>query len=276
MMPMPTAQQVSATVGLPANGIGPTLSEKVPNPVQLSSPTKMSEPTPAARSPGVSTTPKSGPPIPAASISKKAPARGEPNSVETAAKLPAVPMTTRAVAGASFFTRCTARTPRPLPMAMSGASGPSTAPRHRVAREARTMPGRSTGSTGPVDLNPSAGSWPAVPWRCSIVRARPRGPEHERQDRPPGRRRVPAQVVRQADEDVLLGHVDELQQEVGDGCDRDADQRSEHQQHDVAACPKQRDRIARPGATDDELSEDVTSPPRPGGQASERTTRPRC
>ena len=38
----------------------------------------------------------SGPPSPAASINKKAPTMGEPNSVLIAAKLPAAPMTTLA------------------------------------------------------------------------------------------------------------------------------------------------------------------------------------
>ncbi len=42
-------------------------------------------------------------------------------------------------------------------MAISGASGPSTAPRLSVAKAAMTMPGSSIGGTGPDDLNPSAG-----------------------------------------------------------------------------------------------------------------------
>ena len=126
---------------------------------------KMSEPTPAASSPGTSTTPSIGPPSPAASMSRNAPTRGEPRSVLIAAKLPAAPITAIACAGASFLTRRTARTPRPLPIAISGASGPSTTPKHRVAREANTMPGSSIGSTGPPVLNPSAGLWPALPGR---------------------------------------------------------------------------------------------------------------
>ena len=38
-----------------------------------------------------------------------------------------------------------------------------------MANDAMMMPGRSMGRTGPVVLNPSAGSWPAVPGRCLIV-----------------------------------------------------------------------------------------------------------
>ena len=58
----------------------------------------------------------------------------------------------------------------PLPMAMSGASGPSTAPQLRVTKAAMMMPGSSTGGTGPEALNPSAGACPPVPGRWRIVR----------------------------------------------------------------------------------------------------------
>ena len=89
---------------------------------------------------------------------------GEPRSVLIAAKLPAAPITTLAVA-ASRLIRCTARMPMPLPMAISGASGPSTAPKLRVANAAMMMPGSSIGGTGPDGLNPSAGLCPPVPGR---------------------------------------------------------------------------------------------------------------
>jgi hypothetical protein len=82
---------------------------------------------------------------------------GEPKRVLMAAKLPAAPMTTLAVAGASFLTKCTAKTPIPLPIAISGASGPRTTPRLSVANAAITMPGRSTGAVAPDALKPSAG-----------------------------------------------------------------------------------------------------------------------
>ena len=120
---------------------------------------------PAASSPGTSTIPISAPPSPPASIIRNAPAIGEPSSVEIAAKLPAAPITTLAIWGASRLMRCTASTPIPLPIAISGASGPSTTPRLRVAKEARMMPGSSIGCTGPPVLKPSAGLWPDVPGR---------------------------------------------------------------------------------------------------------------
>ena len=63
-------------------------------------------------------------------------------------------------------------TPSPPPMAIKGASGPSTTPRHKVANAASTMPGSSIGEGGPSPaLNPSAGEWPPLPGRYRMVRA---------------------------------------------------------------------------------------------------------
>ena len=80
--------------------------------------------------------------MPAASMIRKAPSSGEPSRVLIAAKLPADAMIVSAIGGASFFTRCTVSAARPPPIAISGASGPSTAPRLSVASAARTMPGQ--------------------------------------------------------------------------------------------------------------------------------------
>ena len=82
-----------------------------------------------------------------------------------AAKLPAAPTATMACSGASLRTSRIAITPIPLPIAISGASGPSTAPSARVANEARITAGSSLGSVAPPALNPSAGLWPPVPGR---------------------------------------------------------------------------------------------------------------
>ena len=59
-----------------------------------------------------------------------------PRSVAMAAKLPATPITTAAIGGASRLNRWMARTPSPLPITIRGASGPSTAPRLSVANAA--------------------------------------------------------------------------------------------------------------------------------------------
>ena len=152
-------------------GSSGTPSEKVPQPVMLLRPRNTRDPMPAASSPGAKTTPTRGPASPATSMSRNAPTIGEPSSVLIAAKLPAAPMTTLAWAGASRFTRCTASAARPPPMAMSGASGPSTAPDARVTNAASAMPG-SSGPVGvPVADSPADGSWPAVPGKRSMASA---------------------------------------------------------------------------------------------------------
>ena len=60
---------------------------------------------------------------------------------------------------------------RPLPMGISGASGPSTTPKLRVPSAASRMPGSSIGGVTPAALNPSAGECPPVPGRRWIARA---------------------------------------------------------------------------------------------------------
>ena len=167
--PKTMAHRNMAPVGWLNGGRPGMASEKLPNPVSESRPMKMRVPMPAASSPGTSTRPRSGPPSPDASIRRKAATMGEPSRALMAAKLPAEAITTAAVGGASFLTRCTARAPSPPPMAMSGASGPRTTPRLRVASEARITPGSSTAVGAPPALNPSAGLWPAVPGRYWMV-----------------------------------------------------------------------------------------------------------
>ena len=137
--------------------------ENVPSPVRSLSPTKIRVPIPAASSPGTSTSPSMAPPIPEASIKRNAPTRGDPSRVLTAAKLPAAAIIVAACGGASLAARCTASTPSPPPMAISGASGPSTTPSTKVASDARNTPGRSIGRGGVPVVNPSAGSCPDVP-----------------------------------------------------------------------------------------------------------------
>ena len=120
-------------------------SEYVPSPVTLSSPMKISVPTPAASRPGTRTRPSIGPPRPLASISRNAPSSGEPSSALIAAKLPAAAMTVATCGGESRLTSRTASTPRPAPIAISGASGPSTTPRLNVASAASVIAGQLLG-----------------------------------------------------------------------------------------------------------------------------------
>ena len=155
-----------ATFGVTAGGTEVIAREKDPSPVQLSRPMKTRAPMPEASRPGSATRLSVTPPMPAASMIRKAPSSGEPSRVLIAAKLPAEAMMVSAMGGASFLTRWTVRAARPPPIAISGASGPSTAPRLSVARAARTTPGRSRSTGGPPPtLNPKAGEWPAFPGR---------------------------------------------------------------------------------------------------------------
>ena len=104
---------------------------------------------PEASSPGRATRLRVAPAMPAASMMRKAPSSGELSNVLTAAKLPAEAMIVTAIGGASRFTRRTVTAARPPPMAISGASGPRTAPSPRVARAATRIPGRSRPAAGP-------------------------------------------------------------------------------------------------------------------------------
>ena len=108
----------------------------------------MSVPRPAASRPGTSTRPSIGPPRPEASSSRKAPISGEPSSELIAAKLPVAAIIAAAVGGASLAASLTASTPRPLPMRISGASGPSTAPKASVASAASSTPGTWRAAAG--------------------------------------------------------------------------------------------------------------------------------
>ena len=113
-------------------------------------PMKTTEPIPADIRPGSKISGSIAPPSPAASIKMIAPMTGEPKIVAIAANAAAAASTAMAWAGMSFFASRTARIARPLPKAMSGASGPSTRPRPRVASAASKMPGSSAGLGAPA------------------------------------------------------------------------------------------------------------------------------
>ena len=114
-------------------------------------PMKMTEPIPADIRPGSSSTSGSiGPPSPAASIKIIAPMTGDPKMVAIAANAALAASTAVTWLGVSFLTCRTARIASPAPRAMSGASGPSTRPRPRVARAASRMPGSSAGLAVPA------------------------------------------------------------------------------------------------------------------------------
>ena len=159
-----------ARVGSTAGGTEVSASEKLPSPVQLFMPTKTSAPMPDASSPGSATRLSVIPPMPAASMIRKAPSTGEPSRVLIAAKLPAEAMMVKAIGGTSFLRRWTVSAARPPPIAIRGASGPRTAPRLSVVNEASTIPGNSRSTGGPPVWNPNAGEWPPLPGRYWMLK----------------------------------------------------------------------------------------------------------
>ena len=167
---MTSAHAMVATVGFTAGGTVGSASEKVPSPVQLSRPTKTSAPMPEASSPGSATRLSVAPLTPATSMIRNAARSGEPKSVLMAAKLPAEAMMVSAIGGASLLISRTVSAASPPPMAISGASGPRTAPRLSVASEARMTPGRSRSTGRPPSVwNPKAGECPQLPGRWRMV-----------------------------------------------------------------------------------------------------------
>ncbi len=111
----------------------------------------------------------------------------------------------------------------PPPRAISGASGPSTAPSASVASAARITPGSSDGLGRAARVEPVGRRVPA-PARQVPDRHRYQHAGHGQQrDRPPHRLAVEAQPVRQAGEDPVLEPADQVQEEVGQRRDRHAD-----------------------------------------------------
>ncbi len=153
-MPITSAQPNSAMSGRAKCGAPWMASENTPCPVQASRPMKISEPTPAASSPGSSTRLSIWPPSPDASMSRNAPTIGDPSSVLMAAKLPADAITAFAWSGTSRRASRTDSAASPPPIRISGISGPRTMPKISVASVARMTPGSCAAVGGPCILNP--------------------------------------------------------------------------------------------------------------------------
>ena len=96
------------------------------------------------------------PPKPIASIMNTAAMSGEPRIVAIAANAPETPTSAFALGSALRSSGATNSSAAPLPRASRIASGPMTAPRHRLARPASRIPGRWAGCVGPAWM-PDAG-----------------------------------------------------------------------------------------------------------------------
>ena len=91
-------------------------------------------------------------------------------SVLTAAKLPVAPSTLAAWSGTGRRDSRVARTASPPPSAISGISGPSTAPKTSVASAARMRPGSWIGVGGACRAKAGAGEGPPLPGRYRIAK----------------------------------------------------------------------------------------------------------
>ena len=190
----------------------------------------MSEPTPAASRPGTSTSPSMAPPIPDASISRKAPSNGEPNSVLIAAKLPAAATTARGLG-------------RSVPLdEPDGADGRPAAERdqrrlgaqhHAEAQggECRERhPGKLDRPAGPARLEPVRRRVAARTRQVADGERDQQTGQDKRRDRPPQRLAVEAKPAGQVGEDPRLQLGDQGEETVSHRRDGHADDRGEYQQ----------------------------------------------
>ena len=207
-------------------------------------PMNTSEPIPAAIRPGMRMRGNVAPPRPLASITSTAATMGEPKITEIAAKLPAAAKTSSSCGGASFFASFTANTARPPPIAMSGASGPSTSPSPRVAKAASATPGTMFGSVLPT-CRPCAGTCPPPPGSRTIAERDRQAGQHDDGDRPPRGHRVEAEPFGEVAEGGELDLVDRLEETPRHQRDEQADRRGEDEQDDEVATAQHRLRIDR-------------------------------
>ncbi len=154
-------------VGWTPGGTVVSASEKVPRPVQASSPTKTSAPMPEASRPGSATRLRVAPAMPAASMMRKAPSSGEPSSVLIGGE-----------AAGGRHDRHRHRRGVPLDQAHGQGRQPAAdGDERRLGAEHRPEPERgergehdagevAAGRRAPTRSgSPRAGEWPAVPGR---------------------------------------------------------------------------------------------------------------
>lgn len=151
-------------------GAGSPISRlPVCRPVQSPKPVNTMAPTPLESSAGSITANSCGPPTPATSISSTAATKGLPKIAEIAAAAPAAPSSAVLAGVAGTRTRSRKSRARPPPRAISGDSGPSTAPSGRPARAASATPGRAEAAT-PSACRPEAGMCPPRPGSHATIR----------------------------------------------------------------------------------------------------------
>ena len=214
-------------------------NEKVPNPVRWFRPTKMREPTPATRRPGASTISMVCPPNPMISISKKAPTRGEPSSVAMAAKLPAAPMTTAAIGGAVLLDQVDGQDAEPAPDGDQGRLGSEHHTEAERGKGRRNDSEQVHGRHGPAGLEALRGLVPSGSGQVADGQSHQKPAQGEPGQRPPQWLSVESQLSGKVAEDLLLDLGDRLQEEVGNGRERDADDTAEDEERQIALGPKE-------------------------------------
>ena len=160
--------------------------------------------------------------------------RGLPKMADIAAAAPAAATMATAPGSSPILVRLMARRASPPPIAISGASGPTTAPPTRLAAAASTMPGSVFGAVVPP-AEPRDGNVTAVPGQVLDRQRHQHAGHPDRQDRPPGRQLGVAEVVRPGLPDQVLELVDSRQETERRQRERDAEQGHDQQQHEIAA-----------------------------------------
>ena len=131
-------------------------------------------------------------------------------------------------------------------MKISGASGPSTAPKLSVARAARTAPAArsAAGCPPPSDPRRACGRSSPAGSGSSSATIRPARIEQARK-RPPEWLVAEAELPRQRLVEVCLEFADQLQEEERDDRDRRPDDRREDEEAGVGLAPQQLQRRRR-------------------------------
>ncbi len=209
--------------------------EKVPHPVRLSSPTKTRVPMPAARRPGTSTRPSTGPPSPEASMSRNAPMIGDPSRVLIAAKLPGSrhdgPHHRRRVTGGQSHGKHAEPAADGDERGLRAEDDAEGEGGQRSEEDTWELCGGGRAPTGLESLG-----------RLVSRRSREIGDgeahQHsghgEQWEWPPHRGAVEAHLVRDRGEAPVLEEPHQLEEPVGHGRHRYAEQGGEHQELDVA------------------------------------------
>ncbi len=241
--PIAIAQPNIASVSGPGCGRSGTISENVPRPVMLSRPRKISDPMPAASSPGTSTTPEHRPAEPGRLEQQE---RAQERRSEQRADRGEAPG--RGDHGGRLRGRVARRE-------ADGERAEPAADRDQRRLRAEHRAERERGERGEEDPRQldrgqraarveAVGGRVAAGARQVADRQRHEQPrQREQRQRPPDRRRIEPERVRQVVEQQRLQLRDQLEEPVRDGGDRDADQRRQHEQLHIGAGAQQRDRI---------------------------------